>query len=168
MSLEDHWLSTGAREALAAGSWDAVVLQQGPSSLPESRAHLVRWAKRWADEARKHGARPALLTVWPERERLSALPDVIASYAAAAEESGAALLPAGTAWRAAWRRDPALALYGPDGLHPSELGTELAALVVYAGLTRTSPRGLPLHDSVPEEAVRTLREAAAEALAARR
>ncbi len=167
VSLEDHWRATGAREALAEGSWDAVVLQQGPSSLPESRAHLVRWAKRWADEVRKHGARPALLTVWPEEERVSALPDVIASYAAAAEESGAALLPAGAAWRAAWQRDPGLALYGSDGLHPSELGTELAALVVYAGLTGASPRGLPLDDSVPEETARTLRESAAEALAKR-
>jgi len=168
VSLEDHWRSTGARETLAEGSWDVVVLQQGPSSLPASRAHLARWAKRWAGEARRHGARPALLTVWPEEERLSAFPDVVASYAAAAQESGAVLLPAGAAWQAAWRRDPGLALYGSDGLHPSELGTELAALVVYAGLTGASPHGLPLDGSVPEETARTLREAAAEALAARR
>jgi hypothetical protein len=167
VSLEEHWASTGAREALAEESWDAVVLQQGPSSLPESRAHLVSWAKRWAEEARAHGARPALLTVWPEEERVSALPDVIASYAAAAEASGAVLLPAGAAWRAAWRRDPGLALYGSDGFHASELGTELAALVVYAGLTGASPESLPLDDSVSADTARILREAAGEALAAR-
>jgi hypothetical protein len=167
VSLEDHWRSTGARRALAEGSWDVVVLQQGPSSLPESREHLARWATRWADEAREHGARPALLTVWPEEERLSALPDVVASYAAAAETSGAALLPAGAAWRAAWHRDPGLALYGSDGLHPSKLGTELAALVVYAGLTGASPGGLAL-GSVPERTAEILRDAAAEALATRR
>jgi hypothetical protein len=167
VSLEEHWSSTGAREALAEDAWDAVVLQQGPSSLPESRAHLVSWAMRWADEARSHGARPALVTVWPEEERVSALPDVIASYAAAAEASDAELLPAGAAWRAAWHRDPGLALYGADGFHPSELGTELAALVVYAGLTGASPGGLPLDDSVPVDTARVLREAVAEALAAR-
>ena len=50
VSLEEHWRSTGAREALAEGPWDAIVLQQGPSSLPDSRAHLraYPWARRWA------------------------------------------------------------------------------------------------------------------------
>jgi hypothetical protein len=167
VSLEEHWTSTGARQALAEADWDVVVLQQGPSSLPESRAHLVSWARRWADEVRAHGAKPALLTVWPEEERASALPDVIASYEAAAGESGAELLPAGAAWSAAWRRDRGLALYGPDGFHPSELGTELAALVVYAGLTGAAPDGLPLDAAVPADSAGILRDAAAEALAAR-
>jgi hypothetical protein len=167
VSLEEHWSSTGAREALADGPWDAVVLQQGPSSLPVSRAHLLAWAKRWADEVRANGARPALLAVWPEEERASALPDVIESYAVAAEASGAELLPAGAAWRTAWRRDPGLALYGSDGFHPSKLGTELAALVVYTGLTGASPGSLPLDGSVPSDTARILRDAAAEALAAR-
>jgi hypothetical protein len=166
VSLEEHWRSTGAREALADGPWDVVVLQQGPSTLPESRAHLAAWARRWAAEARTRGARPALLGVWPEEERRSALPDAIASYADAAESSGAELLPAGAAWRAAWRRDPRLALYGSDGLHPGELGTLLTALVVYAGLTGAPPASLPL-DGVPAETARVLRQAAAEALAGR-
>jgi hypothetical protein len=165
VSLEEHWISTGARDALASGEWDAVILQQGPSSLPESKVHLRTWARRWADEVRAHGARPALLTVWPEEERRSAFQDVIDSYAEAAAAARAELLPAGEAWRAAWRRDPALELYGPDGFHPSELGTSLAALVVYAGLTGASPAKLP----APGDArtARLLRESAAEALAQR-
>lgn len=165
VSLEEHWSSTGAREALASSRWDAVVLQQGPSSLPESRVHLRRWASRWADEIRAHGARPALLTVWPEEERRSAFPDVLDSYAAAASAADAELLPAGAAWLAAWRRDPGLELYGPDGLHPSRQGTALAALVVYAGLTGARPAALPVPGD-PESAA-ALREAAAEALARR-
>jgi hypothetical protein len=166
VSLEEHWSSTGARGALTSSRWDAVVLQQGPSSLPESRAHLRRWARRWADEIRAHGARPALLAVWPEDERRSAFPDVVDSYEAAAAAAGATLLPAGEAWLAAWRRDADLELYGSDGLHPSELGTRLTALVVYAGLTGVPPARLPL--PVDEETARVLREAAAEALAGTR
>ena len=165
VSLQEHWTSTGAREALASGRWDAVVLQQGPSSLPESRAHLRRWARRWAEEIRDHGARAALLTVWPEAARLSALPAVSESYADAAAAARAELLPAGDAWAAAWRRDPELELYGSDGFHPSELGTRLVALVVYAGLTGTSPAKLPVSEAV--ETAGVLRESAAEALAAR-
>ena len=167
VSLEEHWRSTGAREALAAGPWDVVVLQQGPSSLPESRAHLRTWAERWSEEVRAHGARPALLMVWPEADRASAFPAVVSSHTRAAEASGAELLPAGAAWQGAWRRDPELALYGPDGFHPSELGTSLAALVVYAGLTGASPATLPLDSSVPAETAAILREAAAEALSAK-
>lgn len=166
VSLQEHWTATGAREALASGRWDAVVLQQGPSSLPESRAHLRRWARRWAEEIRAHGARPALLSVWPEEERLSALGAVGESYADAAAAARAELLPAGDAWAAVWRRDPELELYGSDGFHPSGLGTRLAALVVYAGLTGASPATLPVSEDV--ETAGVLRESAAEALAARR
>ena len=73
VSLEEHWRSTGARQALEGRPWDAVVLQQGPSSLPESRAHLQTWTRRWADEVRAHDARPALLGMWPEAQGRDAL-----------------------------------------------------------------------------------------------
>ena len=140
-ALEDHWAEGSALAALREGGWDTVVLQQGPSSLPESGVNLTEWARRWADEARRHGARPALLTVWPERERRYAFPDVIRHYAAAARSAHAALFPAGTAWRYALARGARL--YGPDGFHPSPTGSYLAAIVVYAGLTGELPRNLP-------------------------
>ena len=52
-------------------------------------------------------------------------------------------MPAGDAWLAAWRRDPDLRLYGPDGFHPTVLGSYLAALVIYGGLANAPPAGLP-------------------------
>ncbi|HXG77183.1 MAG TPA: SGNH/GDSL hydrolase family protein [Gaiellaceae bacterium] len=162
VSLEEHWRETGARASLARAGWDAVVLQQGPSSLPASRSHLRRWARRWADAVRAAGARPALLQVWPETQRAAAFPAVLASYAGAARASGALLLPAGAAWREALRRDPELGLYGPDGFHPSERGTLLAALVVHAGLTGRQPA--PPAGEEPA-AARVLASAAAAALA---
>jgi hypothetical protein len=164
VNLEDHWTLTGAREALADGHWDAVVLQQGPSALPESQADLKEWAQRWADAIRAAGARPALLTVWPESYRKAyAFGEVIRSYAKAAAAAHAELFPAGVAWRAAWRRLPRLALYGPDGFHPSPLGTYLTAVVVYGGLMGTLPS---VRAATPKQA-RVLRAAAEEALAFR-
>ncbi|HEY3182659.1 MAG TPA: SGNH/GDSL hydrolase family protein [Gaiellaceae bacterium] len=161
VNLEDHWTLTGARQALADGHWDAVVLQQGPSALPESQANLKEWGQRWADAIRAAGARPALLTVWPESYRkASAFGEVIRSYANAAAAAHAELFPAGVAWRTAWRRLPRLPLYGPDGFHPSPLGTYLAAVVVYGGLTGSLP-------TVRGAQARVLRVAAAEALARR-
>ena len=51
-NLEDHWNDGRALAALRTRAWDVVVMQQGPSALPESQVDLRRWAIRWADEAR--------------------------------------------------------------------------------------------------------------------
>ena len=84
VSLEDHWNAGAAPAAIASGDWDAVVLQQGPSALPESAINLREWAVRFAAAARERGTTPALLTVWPESYRRNALPAVIRSYRDAA------------------------------------------------------------------------------------
>lgn len=134
-SLEDHWQQGMARRTIAEGRWSFVVLQQGPSALPESRVLLVDFAKRFAKEASKAGARTALYMVWPSTSRAGDFDGVKLSYETAAREAGAIVLPAGEAWRVAWSRDPKLEFYGPDGFHPTTLGSYLAALVIYQGLT---------------------------------
>jgi hypothetical protein len=141
-ALEDHWGNAASRAALDEGGWDVVILQQGPSSLPESRENLVTWAAVWADAIRAGGATPALYMVWPERARLDVLDDVILSYRTAATEADADLYPAGEAWRTAWEAAPDLPLYSSDDLHPSVMGTYLAALTIYRGLTRRTPPSL--------------------------
>ena len=133
-SLEDHWNHGAVRQALAARAWDVAIMQQGPSALPESQVNLREYATRLADAARAERIRPALLTVWPESYRRTALSDVIVSYRGAAQTSGSELFPAGEAWHAAWQCHTALGLYGPDGFHPSRVGTYTAALVVYGRL----------------------------------
>ncbi len=164
-SLEDHWNLGEARKALATRSWDVVVVQQGPSALPESQVNLRAWAMRFADEARAKGTRPALLTVWPESYRQSALADVITSYRRAAGAAGAELLPAGLSWQTAWRCDRRLGLYGGDGFHPSPLGTYAAALVVYGRLFRAPLRTTKLElVGVPARRSRLLQTTAAQAL----
>jgi hypothetical protein len=160
VNLEDHWRFTGARQELERGEWDWVVMQQGPSSLPESQADLREWAAVWAEAARDRGARAALWTVWPEQARYYAFDAVVRSYRNAAAAARARLLPAGAAWLEAWRRDPRLALYGADGFHPSALGTYLAAVVVYAGLSGESPTTLPAL-GLPAAVAKRLQRAAA-------
>jgi hypothetical protein len=163
-SLEDHWNRGDARRAIAGGRWDVVVLQQGPSALPESQALLREYAKGFAAEIRKAGARPALYMVWPSASRAFDFDGVSRSYARAAADVGGLLLPAGDAWREAWKRDRALALYGPDGFHPSALGTYLSALVIYRQITGRPVVGLPSPlSSIDPEVVRVLQEAASEA-----
>ncbi|HEU6444251.1 MAG TPA: SGNH/GDSL hydrolase family protein [Gaiellaceae bacterium] len=165
-ALEDHWSQGEARSALAAGGWDVVVMQQGPSALPESQANLREWATRWAAEARARGATPALLTVWPESYRRGALSAVIGSYRRAATAARAELLPAGGAWQAAWRCEP-VALYGRDGFHPSVLGTYAAALVVYGRLFRAPLLGVSAPAGVRPRTARLLQWSAATSLGRR-
>lgn len=176
VSLEDHWNAGRVPAEIASGKWDAVVMQQGPSALPESQVNLREWAERLAELAREHGTRPALFTVWPERYRVNALSDVIVSYKNAARAARAELYPAGLAWQLAWSRARTLPLYGPDGFHPSPLGTYLAALVVTAGLTgQPPPTAAALSFNRPgfrlkvtAARARVLRKAAVDALAAAR
>ena len=93
---------------------------------------------------------------------------MIASYRNAAKAAGADLFPAGDAWRRAWACDRSLALYGPDGFHPSRLGTYLAALVVYGRLFK-SPLLSPTlqQDGAAPRTARTLQASAALSLGRR-
>lgn len=96
--------------------------------------------------------------VWPERARLSAFDSVSTSYRSAAQQAAARLYPVGDAWQAAWLRDPTLALYGPDDFHPSVMGSYLAALVIYRGITGRDPPSLDI--GIPPQSEATLQAAA--------
>jgi lysophospholipase L1-like esterase len=162
-SLEDHWNDGRAVRKIKQAHWDFVVLQQGPSSLPESRVHLVRWSQRFATVIRDSGGRIALFMVWPPKANGGAFDAVRDSYREAAEKTNGIFFPAGDAWRAAWRQNPELALYGPDGFHPSTQGSYLAALVIVGTLCDCSVRALPYQSlGVPRSAARALKQAADE------
>ncbi len=170
-SLEDHWNQGEARKAIAQGGWDVVVLQQGPSASTEGRQLLLEYARRFSEEIRRVGAKPALYMVWPSLERAGDFDRVVESYQLAAKDAEGLLFPAGEAWRGAWRRDSHLKLYSPDGLHPTVAGSFLAALVIYEQLYGQAFKGrsteLKLRSGakleIPVEQFRLMQEAAAEA-----
>ena len=161
--LEDHWQS-GARERIASGHWDVVVLQQGPSSLEESRVDLRHWTGEFDPLVRAAGGRSALYMVWPDHTRLAWFDRVRDSYALAARDVAGYFLPAGEAWRAAWRATPSLPLYGGDDFHPTVAGSYTAALTIFGALSRRSPLGLPAPPSVDGATAERLQRAALEAL----
>ncbi len=135
-SLQDHWHFGSARETLGNGRW-AVVVLQGAGSLET----FVSWAVTWANAIRVAEAMPALYMPGPPRGALD-FPDVCLAYHTAAQEASAELYAAGEAWLAAWRTDPDLPLIGPDDIHPSEMGSYLAALTIYWGITGREPPSL--------------------------
>ena len=171
VSLDDHLVNGAAARRIAEGGWDFVVLQQGPSGLPESRTALIASTRQFAALCEPVGTRVALFGVWPASNRRSAFDSVTASYAAAADAVGGGLLPAGRAWELAWQQNPLLPFYGPDGFHPGPYGSYLAALVIYQGLTGRSAIGLPaamtvngVRVNIPQARAALMQAAADEAL----
>src|SRR5690349_17468676 len=106
-AIEDHLAQGDAVPTIARGGWDVVVMQQGPSTLPESRVDLIKFSKIMAEKIRAAGARPAMYGVWPEEERTYAFDWGVANYRDAAEEIDGILCPAALAWKTAWKTDPA-------------------------------------------------------------
>lgn len=162
--LEDHWQRGLAQARIQSGHWDAVVLQQGPSSLADSRANLRQWVGEFDPLIRAAGGRSALYMVWPDLSRFAWFDRVRDSYALAARDVEGWFLPAGETWRAAWRAEPSIALYGGDGFHPTVAGTYAAALTIYAGLSGRSPEDVSALAGVTEKQAERLRLAAQEAL----
>lgn len=141
-ALEDHW-NQGIAGAIRQLRPDVVVLQQGPSSLPQNQAHLAAWSDSLARVAREVGAEPALLMVWPSTSRAFAFDDVRDAYRGAAEGVGGTFIPAGEALRVLADDDPTLDPFGPDGFHPGPTGTVAAAYVTVGALLEASVDGLP-------------------------
>jgi hypothetical protein len=170
-SLEDHWDNGEAPKAIASQKWDVVVMQHGPASLLSSRAEMRIWVKKFDKIIRKAGARSALYMVWPPLDRFSFFDAVRESYSISAADVNGIFIPAGEAWRAAWRRDPDAPLYDSDDFHPSVAGSYTAALSFYGILFGREPKGLPARLKlangstleVPQELAKLLQEAAAEA-----
>jgi hypothetical protein len=142
VSLEDHWRA-GVDRTIISTKADVVVLQQGPSSLPQNQEYLRFWTEKLAPTIREAGGVPALYMVWPEATRTEAFGAVYDSYRDAASAVEGLFMPAGQAWMHAWNQNPELQLYGPDGFHPSYLGSAVAALTIYRVLFSEDVTRLP-------------------------
>jgi hypothetical protein len=158
-NLEDHWNDGRSRRLLAAGRWDYVVLQQGPSTLPENQINLRQWAVRWADEARRHGVTPALYMVWPYQTQKNGFELVSQSYRAAALASKSRILPAGEVWREVLGLDANVQVYQQDGLHPTLAGSYVAAQVITQGLLQARTQVAATNLNAPAGMDAVLRQA---------
>jgi hypothetical protein len=171
LALIDHLTGgSSARERIAQGGWEYVVLQQGPTPAGICRDSLVLWTKLFNSQIRAVGAKPAVLMVWPIIGVGPPFDDVRTSFQMATEAVDGTFLPAGEAWRAALRADASLPVYGGDGFHPSPVGTFLVALEIYERVTGKDPRTLPALAfsngqplTLPEVTIRLLQSAAHEA-----
>ena len=174
--LRDHLKKDRATDVINSKKWQYVVLQE-QSLIPafeEARVEEMYPAARELDSLiKEQGAKTIFFVTWgrqrgfPEGgitsyERMQ--DEIDRGYSEIAEELDAMLAPVGTAWRIVAKEHPDMKLWQGDGSHPATRGTYLAACVFYATIFKESPVGLPYAPKMPEEDIKILQAAAAEAV----
>ena len=167
-SLSDHLQSPDTLKTIHSTKWNFIVLQeqsQIPASLQDRTGSMYPAARSLVQQVEAVGATPIFFLTWAHRDGWpeEGLPDydsmqlqIAQGYLGIAKELNVQVAPAGYAWWAARSQYPDLALWQPDGSHPSEEGTYLAACVFYATIFRQSPAGLTYRDNLPGETARLL------------
>lgn len=141
-SLGDHWQLPATRERMVKNKWDYIILQQGPSSQAASQQEFRRDMETIKPWLKQSGARPALFMVWPDSKRVRFFPQVRQAYAYAARQVDGLFLPAGLALQYVLEKEPRVSLFS-DGLHPTPVGSYLAAVVITSKLTEVPPDQFP-------------------------
>jgi hypothetical protein len=179
LRFEDHARNKSVQRLLGQ-RWDRVVLQaQSAESLmgDEWRASFLANGRRLVESARATGSPASLVVNWtygeqefrrhqaPEGERARAHGMIQSDHRTLARETGADLLNVGAAFRQVETAAPAIDLI-PDGNHPSQQGTYVYALMVYAHLSGADVRGVRyVPDGVSEAEAKVLRDLVADHIA---
>jgi hypothetical protein len=138
-SLRMHWNRGEAQDAIRAGPWDYVVLQE-QSTLPVKNARRMHENVRLFDEAiRGAGARTALYLTWARRHAPETQRAITEAYTTIGAELGAVVVPAGVAWERLLARDDHPVLHDADGSHPTLAGSYPAACTFHGTLFDERP-----------------------------
>lgn len=143
VNLAWHWHQPDTRHAIAARSWDFVVLQERSGGPLEERELFETYTRRLDAEIKRQGAATLLYMTWAKRSAPQDQSTLAEAYADTAWRLGAGLAPVGLAWQRALREVPHVELHHRDGRHAAPAGAYLAACVFYAVIFNTSPAGLP-------------------------
>ena len=143
-TLADHWNSTGARERIASGGFDAVVIQGQSMEPVSSPASFDQHAALLAGALRDAGAHGVWYATWARRD-VEAEPRALTEalelrYRMAAALNGDVVARVGAAWQIALLELPGVELYDADRSHPSPAGSLLAGCVILQALTGKTPR----------------------------
>jgi len=134
--LDDHLTEGIVQSEISNGRYDFVIVQQGPSALPESQAILMSAVNKYKALCDQAKTKLALYMVWPSKSRIFDLDNVIYSYSNAGKKHNVIICAAGLAWKKTWAANTGISLYyGADGFHPELAGSLLAAMVIYGTIT---------------------------------
>jgi hypothetical protein len=127
---------------------------------PRLKPVFTEFAKKGADTARAHGARPVFFMSWAYADKPEMTAQLAEAYTVAGNANDALVIPAGLAFARAVAKQPELNLYAPDKRHPSLAGTYLAACAVFSALTGRSPIGNGYLAGIDEPTARFLQNVA--------
>jgi hypothetical protein len=133
-ALEDHWNDGRLQILIASKKYDFVVVQQGPSSQSDGRAILLDYGARIKSLCLAHNIKLAFFMVWPAFANFNNFDGVIRNYTDAAVATNSLLCPVGKAWKEYFLASGDYSYYGPDMFHPSQKGSESAALIIFKTL----------------------------------
>ena len=179
-TLQGHSSNATSQAAIAAGTWDYVVLQeqsQAPSfPISQVEAQVFPYAALLDDQI--HAANPCAETVffmtwgrkngdasncaaWPPVCTYAGMDSLLnLRYRMMAEANDAILSPVGAVWRYIRTHYPTLELYQSDESHPSAAGSYAAACSFYAALFRKDPTAIAFNSSLPPADAALIRDAA--------
>ncbi len=141
-TLEWHWYNPETLDAIDAGQWDFIVLQDHSLRAIEEPESLRRAATKLVARIRKVYATPVLYITWARQHIPEMQGEITETYLRVAREIDALVAPVGPAWRRALTASPGLSLHVEDRSHPNMLGSYFAACVFYATLFGETPVGL--------------------------
>jgi hypothetical protein len=175
-SLEQHAKDLATLDMLENKDWDFVVLQERsgiPAIAEERDVYMYPLVRLLNEQVLLKGGESVLFMTWGNRDGLpraghhnyEAMQSQIASaYIEIGNELDVRVAPVGIAWQQVLEQDPQFDLWGMDGIHPSLMGSFLAANVFYATIFDESPVGLAFsnEDDIGEEAREFLQGIAAD------
>lgn len=129
-AIVDHWADGEVQQLISSQDYDYVIIQQGPSSQSDGRQMLIESGKLYSEICEQNNAKLCYFMVWPSINNYSTFDGVIKNYTDAAAMNNAILLPVGEVWKAYIDTTNNYEYYGPDGFHPSEKGSEVAADII--------------------------------------
>ncbi|HYV97190.1 MAG TPA: hypothetical protein VE967_07065 [Gemmatimonadaceae bacterium] len=168
-TLGAHVRNPATRRALDSLRWDHVVLQeqsQIPSVEPSRSVAMFPAVRELVGRVRTNGAAPLLFVTWAHRDGWpeNGLADAAAmqaaidtGYATIGRELSVARAGVGDAWMHLQSEHPEIALWSPDGSHPTVAGSYLAACVFYVAIFHEKALGLPAIRGLDPAAARVIR-----------
>jgi hypothetical protein len=183
-TLKRHVADPRVRQDIISHTWDYVVLQEHsrrPTFDTETMAYKVHRenVRQLVEWIRESGAKPVLYETWGRRDGDRSSPrrspdfdamqsHLVRSYADAARETGARVVPVGRVWQAVRHADIALgrALYEEDGSHASEKGSYLIAATFLKDLVEVDAATLEEPACVSKAEIATINSAISRVLGA--
>jgi len=146
--LDERLTDAPSMDLLRSQNWNFVILQAQKYSSSGQVAYSTEEAKELVRRSRTQHAVPIMFPEWPRRG-IDETQRIFDLHVSIAQAEPACVAPIPQAWDLALARDPTLTLHASDGNHSAPAGAFLAALVLYATITGSSPLNLPVLPQYP-------------------